>query len=150
MYRSRLWTMRQYAGFGTAAESNRRYRYLMSKGQMGLSVAFDLPTQLGYDSTHAIAAAPVSGAKRTWPVLLFSPGLTIPREEYTALCADLASRGYVVVALSEPYESSVSVLAGGKVVGQTTHPDVMGPPPHPEAVPRSHAPARRTRPSNDA
>ncbi|MDP9262242.1 MAG: hypothetical protein M3O89_09740, partial [Actinomycetota bacterium] len=50
---------------------------------------------------------------------------------YTALCADLASRGYVVVALSVPYESAVSVLAGGEVVGQTTHPDVMGPPPHP-------------------
>src|SRR5206468_2190523 len=54
-----------------------------------------------------------------------------PREMYTALCADLASRGYVVVALSVPYESAVSVLAGGQAVGQTTHPDVMGPPPHP-------------------
>ena len=54
-----------------------------------------------------------------------------PREQYTALCADLASRGYVVIALSAPYESAVSVLAGGQVVGQTTHPDVMGPPPHP-------------------
>jgi predicted dienelactone hydrolase len=64
-------------------------------------------------------------------VLLFSPGLSLPREMYTALCADLASRGYVVVALSAPYESAVSVLAGGQVVGQTTHPDVMGPPPHP-------------------
>jgi predicted dienelactone hydrolase len=81
-------------------------------------------------STHATAAASVSAARRTWPVLLFSPGLSVPREEYTALCADLASRGYVVVALSVPYESSVSVLAGGRVVGQTTHPDVMGPPPH--------------------
>src|SRR6266536_1430574 len=50
MYRSRLWTMRQYAGFGTARESNRRYRYLLEKGQTGLSVAFDLPTQLGLDS----------------------------------------------------------------------------------------------------
>src|SRR5258708_1039393 len=50
MYRSRLWTMRQYAGFGTAAESNKRYRYLLSKGQKGLSVAFDLPTQIGMDS----------------------------------------------------------------------------------------------------
>jgi predicted dienelactone hydrolase len=74
---------------------------------------------------------PVSAAQRTWPVLLFSPGLSIPREMYTALCADLASRGYVVVALSAPYESAVSVLAGGEIVGQTTHPDVMGPPPHP-------------------
>ncbi|HEY1867196.1 MAG TPA: methylmalonyl-CoA mutase family protein, partial [Candidatus Cybelea sp.] len=50
MYRGRLWTMRQYAGFGTAAESNARYRYLLAHGQTGLSVAFDLPTQLGYDS----------------------------------------------------------------------------------------------------
>jgi methylmalonyl-CoA mutase, N-terminal domain len=59
MYRSRLWTMRQYAGFGTAAESNRRYRYLLSKGQMGLSVAFDLPTQIGMDSDHPLAAGEV-------------------------------------------------------------------------------------------
>ncbi len=50
MYRGRLWTMRQYAGFGTAAESNARYRYLLERGQTGLSVAFDLPTQLGFDS----------------------------------------------------------------------------------------------------
>ena len=50
MYRGRLWTMRQYAGFGTAEESNRRYRYLLDQGQTGLSVAFDLPTQMGYDS----------------------------------------------------------------------------------------------------
>ena len=49
MYRGRLWTMRQYAGFGTAAESNQRYRYLLSQGVSGLSVAFDLPTQIGYD-----------------------------------------------------------------------------------------------------
>ena len=49
-YRGRLWTMRQYAGFGTAAESNRRYRYLLDQGTSGLSVAFDLPTQIGYDS----------------------------------------------------------------------------------------------------
>jgi methylmalonyl-CoA mutase, N-terminal domain len=59
MYRSRLWTMRQYAGFGTAAESNQRYRYLLGKGQRGLSVAFDLPTQIGMDSDHALAAGEV-------------------------------------------------------------------------------------------
>jgi methylmalonyl-CoA mutase N-terminal domain/subunit len=52
MYRGQLWTMRQYAGFGTAEESNRRYRYLLEHGQTGLSVAFDLPTQIGYDSDH--------------------------------------------------------------------------------------------------
>lgn len=59
MYRSRLWTMRQYAGFGTAEESNRRYRYLLSQGITGLSVAFDLPTQMGLDSDHPLAAGEV-------------------------------------------------------------------------------------------
>ncbi|HJR59098.1 MAG TPA: methylmalonyl-CoA mutase family protein [Vicinamibacterales bacterium] len=59
MYRGRLWTMRQYAGFGTAAESNQRYRYLLSHGVSGLSVAFDLPTQMGYDSDHRLAAGEV-------------------------------------------------------------------------------------------
>src|ERR1700691_1904679 len=59
MYRSRLWTMRQYAGFGTAEESNRRYRYLLSQGITGLSVAFDLPTQMGMDSDHPLAAGEV-------------------------------------------------------------------------------------------
>ncbi len=59
MYRGRLWTMRQYAGFGDAEESNQRYRYLLSQGQTGLSVAFDLPTQIGYDSDHPMAAGEV-------------------------------------------------------------------------------------------
>ena len=59
MYRSRLWTMRQYAGFGTAEESNERYRYLISQGTTGLSVAFDLPTQMGMDSDHPMAAGEV-------------------------------------------------------------------------------------------
>jgi len=59
MYRGRLWTMRQYAGFGTAAESNARYRYLLANGVTGLSVAFDLPTQMGYDSDHRLAAGEV-------------------------------------------------------------------------------------------
>ncbi len=59
MYRGRLWTMRQYAGFGTAAESNARYRYLLAQGVSGLSVAFDLPTQMGYDSDHPMAAGEV-------------------------------------------------------------------------------------------
>ena len=59
MYRGRLWTMRQYAGFGTAEETNRRFKYLLSQGQTGLSVAFDLPTQLGYDSDHPLAAGEV-------------------------------------------------------------------------------------------
>jgi methylmalonyl-CoA mutase, N-terminal domain len=59
MYRGRMWTMRQYAGFGSAAESNERYRYLLSKGQSGLSVAFDLPTQIGMDSDHQLALGEV-------------------------------------------------------------------------------------------
>jgi methylmalonyl-CoA mutase, N-terminal domain len=59
MYRSRLWTMRQYAGFGDARESNRRYRYLLEQGQSGLSVAFDLPTQMGFDSDSPRAAGEV-------------------------------------------------------------------------------------------
>jgi len=59
MYRGRLWTMRQYAGFSTAAESNRRYHYLLERGQTGLSVAFDLPTQIGYDADHELAEGEV-------------------------------------------------------------------------------------------
>ncbi len=63
MYRGRLWTMRQYAGFGSAAESNRRYHYLLGQGVSGLSVAFDLPTQIGYDSDHPLAQGEVG---RVW------------------------------------------------------------------------------------
>lgn len=59
MYRGRLWTMRQYAGFGSAAQSNERYHYLLDRGQTGLSVAFDLPTQMGRDSDHPLAAGEV-------------------------------------------------------------------------------------------
>src|SRR5437763_12604081 len=59
MYRGRLWSMRQYAGFASAEESNERYRYLLANGVSGLSVAFDLPTQIGYDSDHPLAAGEV-------------------------------------------------------------------------------------------
>ncbi len=59
MYRGRFWTMRQYAGFGTAKESNERYKYLLSQGQTGLSIAFDLPTQMGYDSDNPLASGEV-------------------------------------------------------------------------------------------
>src|SRR5262249_41773341 len=62
MYRGRPWTMRQYAGFASAEESNARYRYLLQHGQTGLSIAFDLPTQLGYDSDHPRA---LGGVGRT-------------------------------------------------------------------------------------
>ena len=59
MYRGRLWTMRQYAGMGDAEESNKRYKYLLAHGTTGLSVAFDLPTQIGLDSDHPLATAEV-------------------------------------------------------------------------------------------
>jgi len=59
MYRGRLWTMRQYAGFSTAEASNERYHYLLNQGTTGLSVAFDLPTQIGYDSDHAMSEGEV-------------------------------------------------------------------------------------------
>jgi len=62
MYRGRLWTMRQYAGFGTAVETNKRFRELLAAGQTGLSVAFDLPTQMGLDSDHAMAEGEVGRA----------------------------------------------------------------------------------------
>jgi methylmalonyl-CoA mutase N-terminal domain/subunit len=79
MYRGKLWTMRQYAGFGTAAESNRRYKYLLASGQTGLSVAFDLPTQMGRDADHPLARGEVGRA-----------GVSISSiEDMHALLADL-------------------------------------------------------------
>src|SRR5205807_9517824 len=59
MYRGRLWTMRQFAGFGTAENTNARFRYLLAQGQTGLSVAFDLPTLMGYDSDHPLSSGEV-------------------------------------------------------------------------------------------
>src|ERR1044072_2649173 len=66
MYRGKLWTMRQYAGFSTAEESNKRYHYLLNNGTTGLSVAFDLPTQIGYDSDHAFEEGEIG--KRAEPI----------------------------------------------------------------------------------
>src|SRR5688500_10365446 len=65
MYRGRFWTMRQYAGFGSAEESNRRYKFLLASGQTGLSVAFDLPTQMGRDSDHALEIGRAACRERT-------------------------------------------------------------------------------------
>ena len=62
MYRGKLWTMRQYAGFSTAEESNERYHFLLNQGTTGLSVAFDLPTQIGYDSSHDLSDGEVGKA----------------------------------------------------------------------------------------
>ncbi len=59
MYRGRLWTMRQFAGFGSARDTNARFRYLLAQGQTGLSVAFDLPTLMGYDSDHPLSEGEV-------------------------------------------------------------------------------------------
>src|ERR671933_960698 len=70
--------------------------------------------------THAVISPALSDERATWPVVLFSPGWGSSREDYTALCVDLASRGYVVVALSHPFESAVSVLASGQVIGQSS------------------------------
>ena len=66
MYRSKLWTMRQYAGFGSAEATNQRFKFLLDAGQTGLSCAFDLPTQMGYDSDHPRAEGEV-GQGRAWP-----------------------------------------------------------------------------------
>jgi dienelactone hydrolase len=76
--------------------------------------------------THARASTPASTARAEWPVLLFLPGWGSPREHYTALCADLASRGYAVVALSHPYESAISLLADGRAVGPVTSATMFG------------------------
>src|ERR687886_675878 len=76
--------------------------------------------------THASAAPPISAERPTWPVLVFLPGWGSPREDYSTFCADLASRGYVVVALSHPYESAVSVLADGRVVATAPGASVLG------------------------
>ncbi len=109
--------------------------YFEAQGRLPSSIG-GLPSWMyssfGSVKTHALQSPRVSAERRRWPALLFSPGLSIPREQYTALVTDLASRGYVVIAVSNPYESAVSVLANGQVVGQTVHPDVIGPPPHPE------------------
>jgi predicted dienelactone hydrolase len=122
------------AWYPSDTSRGRAVPYLEAQGRLPGAIG-GMPSfmfgSFGGVETHAAFGAPVSATRNTWPVLLFSPGLSLPREMYTALCADLASRGFVVVALSVSYESGVSVLAGGRVVGQTAHPDVMGPPPHP-------------------
>jgi dienelactone hydrolase len=123
------------AWYPTATATGRTVPYFEAQHQLPSSVA-GLPSFLyaafGEIDTHATFEAPISPTRRAWPVLVFSPGLGVPREQYTSLATELASRGYVVIALSAPYESAPTVLAGGRVIGQTVHPDVMGPPPHPE------------------
>ncbi|NPA47909.1 MAG: methylmalonyl-CoA mutase family protein [Thermococci archaeon] len=83
MYRGRFWTMRQYAGFGTAEESNKRYKYLLEQGQTGLSVAFDLPTQIGYDSDHPLAEGEVGkvgvAIDSLWDMRVLFEGIPLDR-----------------------------------------------------------------------
>jgi len=76
--------------------------------------------------THATMSPALSDERATWPVVLFSPGWGMSREDYTGLCADLASRGFVVVAMSHPFESAVTVLASGQVVGQSGDASIFG------------------------
>jgi predicted dienelactone hydrolase len=123
------------AWYPTDTAGRRPVPYFEAQKQLPASVS-GLPSFMygafGEIDTHATFEASISRAQAAWPVLVFSPGLGVPREQYTSLCTELASRGIVVIALSAPYESAPTVLAGGRVVGQTVHPDVMGPPPHPE------------------
>src|SRR6516225_9636862 len=123
MYRGRLWTMRQYAGFGTAEESNRRYRYLLGQGQTGLSVAFDLPTQMGRDSDHPLARGEVgrSGVAISslddmnvllegLPLDQVSTSMTINATAATLLCLYVAvadERGLPRAALSGTIQNDI-------------------------------------------
>src|SRR5580693_559367 len=123
MYRGRPWTMRQYAGFGTAAESNRRYKFLLASGQTGLSVAFDLPTQMGRDADHPLARGEVGRAGVSisslddmhvlldgLPLDRVSTSMTINATAATLLCLYVAvadERGIPRAALSGTVQNDV-------------------------------------------
>ena len=100
MYRSKLWTMRQYAGFSTAVESNKRYHYLLGQGVSGLSVAFDLPTQIGYDSDHALAEGEVGKVGVAIDSILDMEELFagIPLEKITTSMT-INATGFILLAL---------------------------------------------------
>jgi methylmalonyl-CoA mutase N-terminal domain/subunit len=109
MYRGRYWTMRQYAGFGTAAESNKRYKFLLSQGQTGLSVAFDLPTQIGYDADDPLALGEVGKV-----------GVSIPSLEDMALLLDGIPLDKVSISMTINAPAAVllaMVIAVGKQQG---------------------------------
>jgi len=109
MYRGRFWTMRQYAGFGTAAESNARYKFLLEQGQTGLSVAFDLPTQIGYDADDPLAAGEVGKV-----------GVSIPSLEDMALLLDGIPLDKVSISMTINAPAAVllaMVIAVGKRQG---------------------------------
>lgn len=106
------------AWYPTEVAHGREAPYFEDPGElpgMGGLPAYVFSGSLRETATHGVVGAPVSAAKREWPVIVFSPGLELPREIYTALCTQMASRGYVVVALSSPYESAVTELADGEV-----------------------------------
>jgi predicted dienelactone hydrolase len=107
------------AWYPTEAKTGRMAPYYEDPGElpgMGGLPAYVFGGSFRETKTHGIEGAPVSRAKRAWPVLVFEPGLELPREIYTALVTQVASRGYVVMALSSPYESAVTELANGEVV----------------------------------
>lgn len=107
------------AWYPTEATHGREAAYFEEKGElpsMGGLPEFVFTGDFRNIATHGIVHAPVSAARKTWPILIFSPALEVPRELYTGLCTQVASRGYVVIALSSPYESAVSELANGEVV----------------------------------
>ena len=117
MYRGRLWTMRQYAGFADAEESNRRYRYLLEQGQTGLSVAFDLPTQIGYDADHPLAASEVGKVGVSICSILDMEALfrDIPLERVTTSMTINASAAILLalyVALAKGQGADLSKLGG--------------------------------------
>ena len=119
MYRGRLWTMRQYAGFGTAAESNKRYRFLLDQGQTGLSVAFDLPTQIGYDSDDPMANGEVGKVG----VAAEPAG-----DNTSGMNPDVVSNGGPEGAVTIPHEHAHAVVkevrrddVGDAVAGQVGH-----------------------------
>jgi methylmalonyl-CoA mutase N-terminal domain/subunit len=113
MYRGRLWTMRQYAGFGTASESNQRYRYLLSRGQTGLSVAFDLPTQIGYDADDPMAAGEVGRV-----------GVSVPSLDDMAILLDGIPLDKVSISMTINAPAAIllaMVIAVAKRQGVSTH-----------------------------
>jgi dienelactone hydrolase len=107
------------AWYPSEAMRGRTAPYFEESGElpgMGGIPAFVFTGDFRNIDTHGIVGAPVSTARKTWPVLVFSPALEVPRELYTGLCTQVASRGYVVMALSSTYESAVTTLANGEVV----------------------------------
>jgi dienelactone hydrolase len=107
------------AWYPTSEAHGRSAPYFEESGElpsMGGIPAFVFTGDFRSIDTHGIVGAPVSAARKAWPILVFSPALEVPREMYTGLCSQLASRGYVVMALNSTYESAVTELANGQVV----------------------------------